>query len=194
MLDNASTSNFITKSLTKQLGLKTKYANIQIHGFGESGAGSANSIVDLILSPHFDTTEQYCMKAFVVPTISGVQPERRVNFRKWKHLKNLNLADPLFYIPADVDILIGAEHYYEIVDGDKEMDTPQTPMAINSAFGWLIGGGISGTSAEVAHINHIQVQSADDSLLDVNNQSLNETLKQFWEIESSPATKVLSSA
>lgn len=184
LLDNASTSNFVTLSYANKLNLSRRKTNVQIAGLGQNPVGCARSIANVTFCAQFDKTQLFHMEAFVVNKISSNLPIDKVQQGKWPHLNNLTLADPEFHIPADVDILLGAELYYEIVEGTKKIGPINNPIAIKSALGWLIGGGKSDASLPSIAVHHNQLR-LNETVPQVEPQ-LDDLLKRFWEVESCP--------
>ena len=129
MLDNAASSNFITTACVKKLGLAKKKTYVSRSGLGESNVGSARGITRITFSSRFNKSKVFNMEALIVPKINDRLPVARVDKNMWPHLKNIQLADPGFHMPGAVDILIGAELYYSMIDGVKKMDSATAPIA-----------------------------------------------------------------
>ncbi|KAF2888519.1 hypothetical protein ILUMI_17654, partial [Ignelater luminosus] len=55
------------------------------------------------------------LSCYVLPTITGCLPNVEVNISDWKLPNNISLADPKFNIPKQIDLLIGASHFWRIV-------------------------------------------------------------------------------
>src|SRR5665811_1460712 len=183
MLDGAATSHFITKSCFKRLGLSSKKANVHIGGLGNTEVAKANAKTHFTFCAHFDHSIKYCINALIVPSISSKQPANKLDLSKLSHLKDLQLADEDFHEPGEIDILVGAELYYEIT-GEVKSDVP---IAIKSTLGWLVGGGkkcntFAETTALVTNINSC-VETSD---------TLDATMKKFWELESIPTASSFS--
>ena len=74
------------------------------------------------------------------PTLCA-PPGSVVNLDHFSHLQELDLADcPHLEDDSDaIDVLIGADHYWDIVTGDitREGDGP---VAISNRLGWLFCG------------------------------------------------------
>ncbi|KAF2892627.1 hypothetical protein ILUMI_13545 [Ignelater luminosus] len=57
------------------------------------------------------------LSCYVLPTITGCLPNVEVNISDWKLPNNVSLADPKFNIPKQIDLLIGASHFLENLQG-----------------------------------------------------------------------------
>jgi len=56
---------------------------------------------------------------------------------------NIKLADPLFYTPQKIDILIGAEHFFDILCEGKIGKNPDDPLYQKTKFGWIASGPVA---------------------------------------------------
>ncbi|XP_063368229.1 uncharacterized protein LOC134656603 [Cydia amplana] len=92
----------------------------------------------------------------------------------WPHLQGLALADPEFHKPQPVDMILGEDIFMDIVRDGIVRGKPGTPTAINSVFGYLLGGKVNFTS-NVSTPRHTCFTSFD-----------NDNLQKFWELESVP--------
>jgi len=63
----------------------------------------------------------------VVPKITGPLPNKKVN-AMFNIPDNIKLADPLFYTPQKIDILIGAEHFFDILCEGKIRTNHSDPL------------------------------------------------------------------
>ena len=67
------------------------------------------------------------VEALVLPKITSVLPSHRIPFsRKWKHLRNLLLADLDFGTPGTIDLLLGADVFSPAVLHGRRFG-PQEP-------------------------------------------------------------------
>ena len=89
----------------------------------------------------------------------------------------LQLADPDFKKPDQVDLIIGAGHYENLMVGNNRLKEPNISVIYRlSVFGWLVIGGKS-------------VQTSNSSCF---VSSFEDNLQRFWEFEEVPATKHLT--
>ncbi|KAJ8978273.1 hypothetical protein NQ317_009613 [Molorchus minor] len=83
---------------------------------------------------------QYSFEVFVVEKISGKLPYVPFNKDLYLHLKNLPLADSTFNIPRDIDGLLGASLFADILGTHKIVGTNPSPTAIETTLGYLVLG------------------------------------------------------
>ncbi|XP_055912003.1 uncharacterized protein LOC129946017 [Eupeodes corollae] len=170
LLDPGSESTFITERAVQQLRLKKCRTFMEFSGLGNNKSGSCQSFVDMkIKSLH--TSFQTDARAFVLKTITGLLPNREILPDQWGHIQGLCLADPSFYKPSSVDLLLGSGVFSEVVLPEiVRGNEPVAPIAQNTQLGWIVFGNAPIQTCRV----HLQ-------LVDIDTQ-----LRKFWEIEESP--------
>ena len=96
---------------------------------------------------------------------------------------SLELADPCHGDEnLEVDILIGADQYYQLVTGEV-IYQHNGPTAIHTKLGWVLSGPVSGMSQKATLVNLVTTHAL---LVDTHQpqESLDYQLKQFWDLES----------
>ncbi|XP_064537478.1 uncharacterized protein LOC135427805 [Drosophila montana] len=95
---------------------------------------------------------------------------------KWPHQKDFRLADPNYFIPQGVDILLGSDIYDELMLGDAYRGPTGSPLVQNTHLVRIESGKINeraslGSSHTVKEHTHNA------------NEDLNNVLRKFWELE-----------
>ena len=80
----------------------------------------------------------------------------------------------------EVDILVGADHYWNIVTGAVTQIT-DGPTAIHTKLGWVLSGPIPVGSPELHTTNLVTTHVLR---VDTEEDPLDNSLKAFWELES----------
>jgi hypothetical protein len=81
--------------------------------------------------------------------VTGNLPSFSCDPSGWPHLKDLELADPLYFKPAAVDILLGSDVFWELIVDGKRTGASNTPTGIRSTLGWLVAGNLNMRSQRV---------------------------------------------
>ena len=93
---------------------------------------------------------------------------------KYPHLKNIKFADSYPRGPTEIDILVGMDFYYSIVDKKCQKGLgPDMPVAVSTNLGWILCGPIQ---------NNVDHQ-ATVMLSTVSVIEVTFSLKNFWELE-----------
>ena len=120
---------------------------------------------------------KFDVTAVVVPRVTCILPQRPVSLKpEWKHLTDLKKADPHFGTPGKIDLLLGVDIFVASLRSGRKIGPSQTPVAIETVFGWVPAGRTDAISP------HVSLTSCHVSLLTGDN-----LLRQFWEIEDCPS-------
>lgn len=179
ILDSGSQSNFIREDLVSNLQLPKKNANINIMGINKVSSkitAKCNIKVKSIYNNY-----NFELKCFILPTISEEIPSQPVNSLNDENINKLPLADPEFHKPGKIDLLIGAEVFWDLLINQTKVLGKNKPILHNSKLGWIVSGNIN-THNQMSR-RHCNL-SIDDTL--------DKQLKRFWEIEEVPVKPQLS--
>lgn len=195
LADNGSNTNYVTDSCIKRIGAPRKRCFTSATGLGGASVANATGTTHFKVSPHFDSTFSFEISRCLITTkITGKLPTSTFDHTKWPHLQGLQLADPGYHKPQEVDMLLGAEFFFAILEGGKSAGPPNSPVAIETSFGWLIGGGSQDVplidTKVHATLSSNSTASTSTSLASDQDEHLDATLKKFWEIEAEPAERL----
>lgn len=124
---------------------------------------------------------QINVQCLVMPKITRNLPSKEIDKDDLNIPTNLHLADFEFNKRSSIDLLIGAEFFFELLEEGKIDLGKNKPFLQNTKFGWVVSGPISRN--EHSHTSSFQGINVLHSSL-VENENLNETLIQFWEVEN----------
>lgn len=173
LLDTGSQSCFITNNFKNKMGLSVhRVEPVNVSGINNIG---------------FDISERCCVQlnsricsftlhltCLVVPSITGTVPSNEIELSKLNLPLNIELADPAFYQPSEIDILIGADVFWDIIGTQQIKLGQDKPTLQDSKLGWLVSGPVGkATSKNKVMCNFTQLD-------------IHESLKRFWEVEELP--------
>lgn len=189
LIDPGSDASFITENAAQLLRIKQKTINDTVSGIGNLCAGRVCTEMEVqIRSQHKpDFALGICFAK--MQNITGILPHTRRPIEDWTHLYGLTLADPTFYIPGPIDLLLGADVLSEIMLPGFIKGPPGTPMAQETVFGWIFNGRTDASN----NVNQTYGQQPIHNFHTCLN--IDSRLQTFWEIEETPtnAKQVLSS-
>lgn len=191
LFDGGSQKSYITESLKKRLALKsekTETINLNTFGSEKSKKQSCESIqINLEVGENVMP-----ITALSFPTICSPMASR-VDINNYPHLQGLQLADTFSNSDKHIGLLIGADHYHDIVTGEV-IKGSAGPTATYSKLGWLLSGPVCVNRTEndiVSCSNVISTLAIDilppDTEID-EVQEITDSLKQFWRHESAGLT------
>lgn len=180
LLDSGSMSSFISQDLSQKLAILQNPANVQIEGITKS---TTQITASCDISIH-SLNKGYTLKAncLIIPRITSKLPARKISTENWVIPDNINLADPLFSHPEEVEILLGANYFWDVLLPGRVHLGPNMPILHNTKFGWILSGPLP------------FVTSRQESFFckTATEQNINESLQRFWEIEHILETKPFS--
>lgn len=97
--------------------------------------------------------------------------------------KSIQLGDENYNEPKQIDVLLGAEIFYELIGSGKLKLGNHLPVIQETLLGWVISDNLafleSKNQKTVCNISH------------VSNNTLNEMLNKFWQVEEHKDSKFL---
>lgn len=170
LLDSGSQVNLITDRLVKRLNIPKQGSSMNIHGIGKSNT-KAQHRVNVALESRINGFSTR-LEALVLPRIVAPQPSQHIDIDEWPLPKNLTLADPAFNRPNKIDILLGAEHYHQLLTIGQIQLSKQLPILQNTVFGWIVAGKV--------HKKHVANASCGICTTDENLES---SIARLWELD-----------
>lgn len=187
LLDSCSTTSLVTNDLVQKLKLTPTNSTINISGI-HGTATHSNKVVSLSIHSSVNRKVTFDISCCVLNKITNNVPQFILKKSTIRIPKNIELADPHFNIPGQVDILLGADVYYSIVFGSPERINENLLFLLNTHLGYIISGPVPISSVDFSgNTNkscfHIQ-----------NSNSIDQLIENFWTIEhiSESNNKILS--
>lgn len=117
------------------------------------------------------------MDFLVLEQITDDQPSVSLSIARWKIPSSMALADPEFNVSGPIDLVLGAQYFYEfhIRDGGrlqvrKVDDT--LPVFVNTVFGWVAAGETKCTEEQSRVSCHVAIM-----------EPLDKAIERFWVVE-----------
>lgn len=183
LLDNGSTSSFITKSLCDKLKIPTRSTSTLVEGLNRQSSCIFKRC-DVVISSLINSYSE-SIHCLVVPHITQALPCKQVNHKGLDIPPNITLADPLFHTPSQVDMLLGADLFWSVLLNNNISLGKNKPTLSETKFGWLISGPTHSLqhNIDTVHCNHLSTHY-DDQLQD--------QLTKFFELETVTVHKPVS--
>ncbi|XP_033252781.1 uncharacterized protein LOC117192220 [Drosophila miranda] len=174
LLDSGSQINFISEDLAQRLRLRRDESCLNITTVGKNSSVIRHKIHTSVQSRIND--HNFDSDFWVLRSISTYQPDHVVNFAQWKIPANLQMADPQFYKPAKVDLLIGAETFFDLMCVGQLKASSEHPTIQKTLLGWIVSGKYKASAQDA--VCNIAVGS--------DHCSLDSLVERFWELEQVP--------
>lgn len=156
----------MSKNFSQKLKLRGFPDHLAVQGIGGSKSVSRRRVQACIL-PRFSESSSYNeeMSFYILPDLTASLPLQRVSLGQWKPPSIIMLADPQFCEPGHIDIIIGAEHFYNLLIDGRVNICEDGPTLQNTVFGWIVSGSVPIQSA-----NPLQAVSFPCTVADIHGQ------------------------
>ncbi|KAH8314302.1 hypothetical protein KR074_012459, partial [Drosophila pseudoananassae] len=187
LLDSGSQVHVITSRLASQLQLRRYKSFMAVSGIGDTGFATDGFSVDVLLRSHCSEYSAL-VNAVIAANITDLQPSS-LDVSSWNIPGNLSLADPEFFRPQRIDLLIGASLFYELLCVGQIKLSAGLPLLQKTRLGWVVcGGGSHVQRRSLVSTAHKDVPESATMLDD----QLDSLLRRFWEVEDCSDSILLS--
>ncbi|XP_050516560.1 MATH and LRR domain-containing protein PFE0570w-like [Diabrotica virgifera virgifera] len=142
LLDSGSESSFISEEMCNKLNVNTTPIQCSITGVGQKTTNILKQTVVSVQARQVPFKTSF--KCLVIPKITSRIPSNFINTSSLKIPHNLILADPTFNEPGPIDILIGADNFWDLLmvgqnytADNKGRDVHHKMDVCSARNGWL---------------------------------------------------------
>ncbi|XP_036317443.1 uncharacterized protein LOC118732417, partial [Rhagoletis pomonella] len=179
LLDSGSQFNFMTEELAQKLRIRREKSTLNVIGIGNSNKkvqGKLNAFVKSRVNDFEFSTDFW-----VMGSISANHPDHTVNTNGWKIPQNLELADPNFFKCQKIDILLGAETFFDLLSVGQIKTSPRQPTLQKTFLGWIISGKYASSQSSSGQVSSTLCKAEE------NMENIDATVQKFWALEELPS-------
>ena len=180
LIDPTSELSFMSQRTVNLLHLTRKHESILISGIGGVSSDRTRGLFHITLGSIYSNTTTISVQCYILPQLTSWLPHTTLSRTPWLHLTNVNLADPTYFEPGPIDIILGADSYGSFIQPRIFRQPSGKLIAQETLFGWIILGPVSQGSP-------LQVTSVHASM----NDHLLEVLTKFWTLEEVSSKSLL---
>ncbi|XP_058840872.1 uncharacterized protein LOC131696343 [Topomyia yanbarensis] len=133
----------------------------------------ARAFLDSGSQPSFITVAD--IADFVLQKLTVSLPSHHIDVSRWRIPRHLPLADPQFNISQGIDIIIGAELFFDLLENKQFSLAVGYPLLQKTILGYIVCGRVAEPITEQTSVQSRHVCTED--LLDSQ-------LKRFWEVDN----------
>lgn len=171
LLDSGSQSNLVSSRLVKRLNIATNKTNIFLTGVGQVNQQVNSTCKIEVKAEHGKFRSP--ITCLVVENVCGEIPSYPIDINKVVIPEGLSLADPTFNSPGDIDMLLGAQWFWNLMCVGRITLNNEGLIVQKTKLGWVISG-------PVAH----ERQLISSCNLNLTSTDIQNQLEKFWTIES----------
>lgn len=172
LLDCGSQANFISRKFVTKLGLIPISLDVAISGVNGT-VSTTTQAVQVKLQSRIDLYRA-TIDCIVVDRVTDKLPGIMLRRKDFKFPRNIKLADPQFHIPSEIDILIGAEIFWDLLCVGQISSSDRHPKLQKTKLGWILAGRKFESKAQTrVHSFHASI----------TNEQLHDQLNRFWQMD-----------
>ncbi|XP_055589044.1 uncharacterized protein LOC129741345 [Uranotaenia lowii] len=181
LLDSGSQPSFISESLCQRLRLKRNKLNSPVSGIGQSSV-NVHFGVTLSIASRFGGFET-SLQCLVLPKLTVDLPSHHIDVTRWRIPRHLPLADPQFNIRQGIDLILGAELFFDLLQQQRFSLPSGYPSLQKTVLGFIVCGKVSAPAPlrDNTLTSHV-----------CSDEALNVQLERFWEVENFDDGKALT--
>lgn len=183
LLDNGSTSSFITEALQAKLGIPIHSISLSVQGLNNQSSKITKGC-DVIISSLTNSGYTTNVNCFVVPHITQLIPTSQINCNCFSIPSHIHLADSTFSMPSEVQMLLGADIFWDVLLHNHIALGRNKPTLIETTLGWLVTGSIQ---SSIVRSNTNQSHTVHCNFL--NNSELERKSHKFFKLKSVRTTQ-----
>ena len=140
LIDSGSQNHFVTERFANMLAIKKERANYQVSSLHHSKTRISNLVRATVKSRVGDFSTE--LELLVTPSIINDLPPESIDITSWNLPPNIELADPMFNLPGRIDMLLGAELFWNLMKSGKITLARNLPSLRETELGWVVGGAV----------------------------------------------------
>ena len=179
LLDSGAEVSIIPNKIMNQLQLVKQDEWMTLQGIESSENSTARPTAMVTVSGVNNSEWSQPVKVTVLPKVSTQLPKEHLqSIKDMPHLKDLELADPYFYEPRRVDIILDVDFTDSVTLPEKIVGPQGTPSAWRTELGWVVVGRYftSDVYKPPTASLHFTAEEAEDCQSD-------KLLERFWKLE-----------
>ncbi|XP_055645196.1 uncharacterized protein LOC129781554 [Toxorhynchites rutilus septentrionalis] len=146
-----------------------------IQGIG-THRSSSKGVVKVNIKPRMISISNFNEEIYfnVLTKLTIPLPSQSFDVSYWNIPENINLADPGFFESGEIDMIIGAEFFLDLLQDGKMKLFDIGPIIHNTSLGWIVSGPLPDPHDLTATTVSYACSTAE----------LQDQLSKFWELET----------
>ncbi|XP_050303785.1 uncharacterized protein LOC126741423 [Anthonomus grandis grandis] len=183
LLDSGSQCNLMSQSLFNELNLKSERIDIPLSGINQIET-KITSRTKTTIKSRFNSFKMD-VQFLVLPQITEKLPIFKFEKSEIQYPRHLDLADEQFNTPKQIDLLLGAGIYFDLLQEGIIRLGKNMPILKETVLGWILTGNLNlNTDMYQRQVCNVATK--------ISNKQLQDSLLKFWQIEELEAKNILS--
>lgn len=164
LLDCGSQANFISREYMNVLGLQPWSLDVSISGINKTTTKSTQA-VRVKLQSRFNSFTA-TIECIVTDQITSKLPAFTIKRNAYNIPRNVKMADPHFNVSSKIDILIGAELFWDLLCVGQVRSSIEHPTLQKTQLGWILTGKLVNSSKPTQRIQSLYASITSTQLHD----------------------------
>lgn len=184
LIDAGSQSAFITAEAAQLLKIPKLSISATISGIGGGTKESKHSVMLTIHSRFPENEFNLSTEAIILSKLTNFTTTSD-DVRRFEHLRNLCLADPISGQSQPIDLILGVVEHAKIIKSGLQKGNEDEPIAQNSEFGWLVfGGSNKPRNKRIKTVTLLSNIEMDQKLCELfNTDDIEDEIEEKWSEE-----------
>ncbi|XP_036347558.1 uncharacterized protein LOC118756930, partial [Rhagoletis pomonella] len=189
LLDSASQLNLMCEPLMQRLKLKWTSCIMTAHSIADSGTNITRKVQASVKSRigGYETSLEF----YVLPKITSFKPDQFMNADDWGIPSNISLADPNFNKPGRIDVLLGAEIFWDLLSVGRITLKANLPRLQKTVLGWVVSGVTNRADSNERLRSSLMMTSSKQPGVE---EELTALVEKFWLMEQVDAKTLFPTA
>lgn len=174
LLDCGSQANFLSRGFLAKLGLQPRPLNVTISGVNGTTAASTQAVHVKVQSRLDSYT--FTIDCIIADRVTDKLPAFTLRRRDFDFPRNLKLADPQFHVLSEIDILIGAEIFWDLLCIGQIQCSDKHPKLHKTKLGWILAGRLAEPMRPSPRVHSFHAS--------ISNDQLHDQLNRFWQLDN----------
>lgn len=186
LIDPGSEASLISRAAANLLQLPFQQINAHIKAMAGASVGKSHHLISCTINSIHNSNVSIAIDAIVMAHLTNARPPTCLKESSWEHLNNLQLADPMFCKPDKIDVVLGADTFYDLFLPDIRKGPRGSPSAQQTILGFILIGQVSEAASNNSSLAPRHIVSYHSEI------SICEQLQKFWTLEEVVDQKSLS--
>ncbi|XP_039446201.1 uncharacterized protein LOC120425683 [Culex pipiens pallens] len=165
LLDSGSQAHILSAAMARKLELPLTKCNVMLIGANAVKTPARSSVILHLSSRYTNFRDRISCLISEKPT--GIIPSVRIDTSGWKIPSGVRLADPQFFEPNDIDLVIASNYVWDLLRSDKVKLLNGAVTLRETDLGWIVTGTydpLDQVSLPIVHSNNVRLDILEDAV------------------------------
>jgi len=178
LLDSGSQNNFVTEYMAQTLQLGRNKIKSDVSGIGQTVHTITSAVTVKIRSRISDYEKT--ISCLILPRLTNDIPAQVIDPKRINVPDNIKLADNAYNKPQKIDMLLGAELFYDLICPGQIKSAIDGPIIQETRLGWIVAGPVPNSNTNAGRDSYANITLMSQVV--INN--LEDQMSKFWSLET----------